>query len=194
MAGKARILTTPAHPSTAPVPLLPLGVDFCVPGPAEPGASKGAREAAVLGTGNVVPPETLRPPTPGGQRPGPPCGPWGLPSSPPPPQAHHQWVPDLVYPAQGVWPWQPLTGCCRPSSPGATGVCPVATGNCLCRKLSPYRSLMLIDGQKCDIFWSSAATLGQGPSPPLEPCRPPATLPNSRPRPAPAHPLVKRGS
>lgn len=33
-------------------------------------------------------------------------------------------------------------------------MCPVATGNCLCRKLSPQSSLMLIDGQKYDIFWS----------------------------------------
>lgn len=35
-------------------------------------------------------------------------------------------------------------------------MCPVATGNCLCRKLSPQSSLMLIDGQKYDIFWSLA--------------------------------------
>lgn len=48
--------------------------------------------------------------------------------------------------------------CCRPSPAGAVSVCPVATGNCLCRKPSPQSSLMLIDGQKYDIFWSLAGT------------------------------------
>lgn len=42
-------------------------------------------------------------------------------------------------------------------------MCPVATGNCLCRKLSPQSSLMMIDGQKYNIFWSLAGA-GTGPS------------------------------
>lgn len=134
-----------------------------------PGVSRTRRlqegqEAAVLGRDIAVPPNPPPPHPLRGQWPGPLPGlaqqgmpvptchgsPSPAPAPPPTSGSLTLSMQQLRSSCSGTPPLLP------PSSPGAMRVCPVATGNCLCRKLSPQSSLMLIDGQKHDIFWSLA--------------------------------------
>lgn len=138
-----------------------------LPGPGASGARRlqEGQEAAVLGRDIALPPKNPTP-TPRGQQPGPLPGlvQQGMPA----PTCHGSHLPSPAPLTSGslTLSMQQLRSSCSgtpplpPSSPGAMSVCPVATGNCLCRKLSPQSSLMLIDGQKHDIFWSLAGAGG----------------------------------
>lgn len=172
VAGSGWILGTPSLPGAGPALLLPLGLWLLCPGAHRTRHLQEVSRMLFLARALLChqTPQASPPEASGLDH----CPGWpqqGVPAStchscfPTPPTLSitsgsltlsTQQLPDLIYTSSPGR--SPSPCCCRPSPAGAVSVRPVATGNCLCRKPSPQSSLMLIDGQKYDIFWSLAGT------------------------------------